>query len=224
MGEEGIEIAIEIKHFSHQRELTFTHELKKSNKCDGCQRPILTPFYNCTQCRFVLHKFCAELPRQKWHPLHHHRLTLYMNPYGSRTTVVCNACTRSYYGFSYHCHKCIFDLDVYCSLTSDRLTHAGHEHPLILSSATSRGKCSVCDSEGYVFRCADCAFALDFKCATLPASARYEQHEHIFILQYTHEDDSEEYYCDICVEEWHPKHWYYYCANCNYPAHPNCIL
>lgn len=118
--------------------------------------------------RFVLHKFCAELPRQKWHPLHHHLLTLYMNPYGSITKVICNACARSYYGFSYNCHKCIFDLDVNCSLTSDRLTHDGHEHPLILSSATSSGKCSVCDSEGYVFHCADCAFALGFKCATLP--------------------------------------------------------
>ncbi|XP_065618421.1 uncharacterized protein LOC111994136 [Quercus suber] len=207
MGEEGIEITTEIKHFSHQHELTLTHELKNSNKCDGCERPILTPCYNCTQCRFVLHKFCAELPRKKWHPLHQHLLTLSMNQYGI-ASFSCNACARSYHGFSYYCHKCNFDLDVNCSLTSDRLTHDSHEHRrLILSNATRSGKCSVCDSEGYVFRCADCAFALDFKCATLPSSTKYEQHEHPFTLQYTIEDDSREYYCDICEEKRHPKHW-----------------
>jgi hypothetical protein len=76
MGEDGIEIAIEIKHFSHEHDLILTHELKNSDKCDGCVRPILTPFYSCTQCSFVLHKFCVELPRKKWHPLHQHPLTL----------------------------------------------------------------------------------------------------------------------------------------------------
>ena len=201
MGEEGIEITAEIKHFSHQHELTLTHELKNSDKYDACKRPILTLFYNCTQCRFVLHKFCAELPRKKWHPLHKHLLTLSKNPYGSDSTASCNACARSGIEFSYNCYKCGFDLDVNCSLTSDRLTHDGHEHPLILSSATGSGKCSVCDSKGYIFRCADCAFALDFKCVTLPSSARYEQHKHPFTLQYTLEDDSGEYYCDICEEK-----------------------
>ena len=224
MGEKGIEITTEIKHFSHQHELTLTHELKNSDKCDACKRPILTPFYNCTQCRFVLHKFCAELPRKKWHPLHQHLLTLSKNPYGSDIGVACSAFTRSDSNFSYNCYKCGFDLDVNCSLTSDRLTHDDHEHPLILSSATRSGKCSVCDSDGYVFRCADCAFALDFKCATLPSSAKYEQHEHSFTLQYTSEDDSGKYYYDICEEKRHPKHWYYYRAYCNYPTYLNCIF
>ena len=224
MGEEGIEITTEIEHFSHQHELTLTHELKNSDKCDGCKRPILTPFYNCTQCRFVLHKFCAELPRKKWHPLHQHLLTLSKNPYGS-PGYSCNACARDCNGFTYNCHKCNFDLDLNCSLTSDRLTHDIHEHRhLILSNATRSGKCSVCDSKGYVFGCAECPFALDFKCATLPSSARYEQHEHSFTLQYILEDDSGEYYCDICEEKRHPKHLFYYCADCSYPAHPNCIL
>ena len=186
--------------------------------------PSCLSFYNCTQCRFVLHKFCAELPRKKWHPLHKHLLTLSKNPYGSDFTASCNACARSGIDFSYNCYKCGFDLDVNCSLTSDRLTHDGHEHPLTLSSATGSGKCSVCDSKGYIFRCADCAFALDFKCATLPSSARYEQHEHPFTLQYTLEDDSGEYYCDICEEKRHPKHLFYYCADCSYPTHLDCIL
>uniref|UniRef100_A0A2N9FDZ5 Phorbol-ester/DAG-type domain-containing protein n=1 Tax=Fagus sylvatica TaxID=28930 RepID=A0A2N9FDZ5_FAGSY len=69
-----------------------------------------------------------------------------------------------------------------------------------------------------------CEFALDFKCATLPLTTRYKQHEHPFTLYCTPEDDSGEYYCDICEEERDPKHWFYYCADCNYPAHLQCIL
>jgi hypothetical protein len=38
------------------------------------------------------------------------------------------------------------------------------------------------------------------------------------------EDDSGEYYCDICEEEQDPKHGFYYCEDCNYLAHVVCIL
>ena len=71
--------------------------------------------------------------------------------------------------------------------------------------------CSCCDSKIYpIFRCTTYEFALDFKCATLPQTARYKQQEHLFTLSYTAEDDSSEYYCDICEEERNPKHWFYY--------------
>ena len=52
----------------------------------------------------------------------------------------------------------------------------------------------------------------------------YEQHEHPFTLYYTTEDDCGEYYCDISEEERNPKHWFYYCTDCSFPAHPKCII
>ena len=55
-------------------------------------------------------------------------------------------------------------------------------------------------------------------------TTRYRQHEHPFTLSYVFEDDFGEYYCDIYEEERDPNHWFYYCANCSYPAHPKCIL
>ena len=120
---------------------------------------------------------------------------------------------------------CNFDLDVQCSLMLDVLIHNGHEHHLHLSNTRYEQKCSSCDFESFqVFRCITCEFALDFKCATLPLTARYKQHEHPFTLSYAVEDDSGEYYCDICEEERNPKFWFYYCAECSYPAHPKCIL
>uniref|UniRef100_A0A2N9I3A2 Phorbol-ester/DAG-type domain-containing protein n=1 Tax=Fagus sylvatica TaxID=28930 RepID=A0A2N9I3A2_FAGSY len=105
------------------------------------------------------------------------------------------------------------------------LPHKSHKHQLFLSSTSYRQSCSSCGSKEFsVFRCPTCEFALDFKCATLPLTTRYKQHEHPFTLYCTPEDDSGEYYCDICEEERDPKHWFYYCADCNYPAHLQCIL
>ena len=62
------------------------------------------------------------------------------------------------------------------------------------------------------------------RCATLPHTVGYKQHKHPFTLRYTAEDDSGEYYCDICAEERDPKLWFYYCEECSFPAHPKCIL
>ncbi|KAK7835651.1 hypothetical protein CFP56_023299, partial [Quercus suber] len=123
------------------------------------------------------------------------------------------------YGFNYKCETCYFIIDVPCSLKLDILTHHGHEHRLLLPSIESKQNCSCCDSKIYpIFRCTTCEFALDFNCATLPLTVRYNQHEHPFTLCYTDEDDSGEYYCDICEEEHNPKYWFYCYLNCEYPV------
>ncbi|KAL0005959.1 hypothetical protein SO802_013520 [Lithocarpus litseifolius] len=233
VGVDETEIATEIQHFSHEHDLKLTdEEVLNIEKCDGCAQAIFPPFYSCVNCSFFLHESCAKLPRKKRHPLHQHLLTLfpkpcYPKPYdrSDRSTFMCRACQREGNGFNYMCEICWFNLDVSCSLISDILTHHGHEHRLLLSSIESKHNCSCCDSKiSPIFRCTTCEFALDFKCATLPQTARYKQHEHPFTLRYTAEDDSGEYYCDICEEERNPKHWFYYCANSDYPVHPKCIL
>ncbi|KAL4636983.1 hypothetical protein ACB092_03G048300 [Castanea dentata] len=224
--EDGTEIATEIQHFSHGHDLKLSdYEVLNNEKCNGCIQAISPPFYSCVNCSFFLHESCARLPRKKRHPLHLHTLTLFpKSPYW-QNTFWCDACKRPCNGFTYWCVTCNFDLDIPCSLISNILTHPGHEHRLLLSSIESKRNCSCCDSKiSPIFCCTTCDFALDFKCATLPQIARYKQHEHPFTLCYTAEDDSGEYYCDICEEERDPKHWFYYCANCDYPAHTKCIL
>ncbi|KAL4637054.1 hypothetical protein ACB092_03G053000 [Castanea dentata] len=246
VGKDGIQIAAELKHFSHEHDLKLTDEAMSNQKCNGCVRDISPPFYSCVKCSFFLHESCANLPKKKRHPLHQHPLTLFPKaPYREKDfwcdaqhpltlfpkapyrkkDFWCYACKRDGNGFHYSCEPCGFSLDIPCSLISDILTHPGHEHRLILSSIESEQNCSCCDSNTYpIFRCTTCAFAMDFKCATLPHTTRYGQHEHAFTLSYTAEDDSGEYYCDICEEERVPKHWFYYCVDCSYPAHPKCIL
>ena len=225
MGEDGIEIATEIEHFSHEHDLKLIDEVHYNEKCDGCMKDILSPFYSCEKCCFFLHKSCADLPRKKRHPLHPHSLTLLPKTSYRGKLFWCHACDQGCNGFTYNCEKCKFDLDVQCSLISDILTHPSHAHCLDLSTSTNEQNCHSCNSKGYqLFRCTICEFAVDFKCATLPQTRRYGQQEPSFTLHYTAEDETGEYYCDICEEKRDPELWFYYCADFNYPAHPKCIL
>ncbi|XP_042990249.1 uncharacterized protein LOC122317309 [Carya illinoinensis] len=224
VGVVGSEIAEEIKHFSHEHDLKLTDRLGINKNCNACMRSIFPPFYTCAQCGFFLHKACVELPRKIRHPLHQHPLILYPKT-ATIGLFICKTCFRLCSGFTYNCKKCEFGIDVQCSLIPDTITHASHEHQLILSRSSDAKKCSCCDSDkGFKFCCADCEFTLDFECLTLPQTIKYEQHEHPFTLCYSPEDESGEYYCDICEEERDSKRWYYYCADCIYPAHPDCIL
>ena len=221
MGEDGTEIATEIKHFSHVHDLKLTDEIPNNTKCNGCVQSIPSPFYSCTACSFFLHKSCSKLPKIKRHPLDQHPLTLSYQ----QASFFCYACDQRCNGLKYNCQICKCNYNVQCILLSNTLTLACHEHRLYLSITNNLQKCSSCNYENYfVFRCSTCEFVLDLICATLPQTTWYNQHEHPFNLRYTLEDDSGEYYCDICEEERDPKQWFYYCAECSFPAHRDCIL
>ena len=225
VGVDGTQIDTEIEHFSHKHDLKLIDEVLNDQKCNGCARALLGPFYSCSQCGFFLHKSCANLPKTMRLQFLPFPLTLIPTKPGE--IFQCFFCKRGCNGFSYCRENSKRILDVQCTLTlaSDILTHKGHEHQLILSTTGYEQTCTSCNSgTHYIFRCTICEFALDLKCATLPYTTRYKQHEHPFALCYNVEDDSNEYYCDICEEERDPKHWFYYCENCTYPAHPNCIL
>ncbi|KAL4616508.1 hypothetical protein ACB092_07G204000 [Castanea dentata] len=145
VGEDGTETATEIKHFSHRHHLKLTDEVPNNKICDGCVRAILPPsFYSCVKsnCSFFLHISCTKLSKIIRHPLHQHPLTLTFRNYQS-----CDACDQWCNGLGYECDICDFALDVQCSLTSNTLTHACHEHPLYLSITNYAQKCSICDSK-----------------------------------------------------------------------------
>ena len=72
----------------------------------------------------------------------------------------------------------------------------------------------------YSFR----SWAPHFGCAMLTCTVNYRQHKQPFIFHYNVEDNFGEYYCDICKEERVQKHYFYYCDECSYPAHPRCIF
>ncbi|XP_042990015.1 uncharacterized protein LOC122317145 [Carya illinoinensis] len=214
----------EIKHLSHEHYLKLTDEFGIDKKCDACIRSVFPPFYARAQCGFFLHKLCAELPKKLQHSLHQHLLKLIF--LREQKPFRCDGCWHPCNGFNYRCDECNFDLDVLCSLIPDILIDPSPEqHQLILARSSENKMCSSCGSHRkHKFSCVDCEFTLDFKCLTLPHMTNYKEHDHPFILCYTSEDNSGEYYCDICEGTRDPKCRFYYCADCSYPAHPECIL
>ncbi|TYJ41969.1 hypothetical protein E1A91_A03G056500v1 [Gossypium mustelinum] len=224
-------VAVEIKHayHDHNLRLTFSGEMNDDGQCDGCMRPISTPFYSCEQCKFFLHKECAELSRKKRHPFHKHALMLKK----SNTSVypLCSSCRRLYHGFSYKCDDkgCAFECDIRCILLSDTLEHPSHEHSLFLVHNFSTS-CNACRRENYylsaiAYRCTKrCDFILDLHCATLPLTAWYKYDRHLLTLACSDDSDPSQHYCDLCEHERDPNDWFYYCAECDNTLHSKCAL
>jgi hypothetical protein len=224
----------ELQHFDHEHKLIISRnevEVHDHKLCEGCMQSISVPFYSCEQCDYFLHSACARLPLKKRYLSHPHLLTLSAMGNCIDDIVFCNACSRNSHGFAYKCHDCHFNLDIRCSSIPKTFKHEGHQHSLFLA-VSSVERCNACDqsvewlSPGlFVCTKSECNFALDFKCATLPFKAKYEYHPHP--LSFTHtiaKNDSEEYYCIICEEKMNLDHWLYYCAECNFTAHSQCIV
>ncbi|KAB1227481.1 hypothetical protein CJ030_MR1G028867 [Morella rubra] len=220
----GDEEAGEIKHFSHQHNLVLNcEELKDKKLCEGCTLLISGPFYSCEQCSFFLHDKCAKLPTKKKHPLHPHQLTLFLR---DQCVFRCHACDQHRPGFSYKCEDCRFNLDVQCCTLPEELKHEGHQHSLFLA-IRSEQRCNGCHvswSSRERFVCTECKFAMCFRCATLPLMIKHKYNKHPLKLTYAVENDSEEYFCVLCEKERNPKHWFYYCAECDFDAHTECVL
>ncbi|KAB2092456.1 hypothetical protein ES319_A02G032100v1 [Gossypium barbadense] len=226
-------VASEIKHsyHDHNLRLTFSGKTKdEDSQCDGCTRPISTPFYSCEQCKFFLHKDCAELPKKMPHPFHRHLLTL-TNSDDEEGHSWCHACDRCYQGFSYGCYEgnCFFRIDIQCMLFSDTLKHPSHEHSLFLVHNNNGTSCSACFKELYpwnvAYRCMKrCDFSLDVGCATLPLIAWYKYDRHPLTLTYSDNSEPSQHYCDLCEKEREPNRWLYYCADCDNSLHLNCAI
>ncbi|KAG4210139.1 hypothetical protein ERO13_A02G026300v2 [Gossypium hirsutum] len=226
-------VASEIKHsyHDHNLRLTFSGKTKdEDSQCDGCTRPISTPFYSCEQCKFFLHKDCAELPKKMPHPFHRHFLTL-TNSVDEEGNSWCHACDRCYQGFSYECYEgnCSFRIDIQCMLFSDTLKHPSHEHSLFLVHNNQGTSCSACFKELYpwnvAYRCMKrCDFSLDVRCATLPLTAWYKYDRHPLSLTYSDDSEPSQHYCDLCEKEREPNRWFYYCADCDNSLHLNCAI
>ncbi|KAG6640818.1 uncharacterized protein LOC122277554 isoform X1 [Carya illinoinensis] len=218
--------AREMQYFCHHHSLIFNdEELKDDELCEGCMQLISAPFYSCQQCKFFIHKRCTELPTKKRHLLHRHVLTLHSQAPSIDGVFYCNACKHYRHGFTYRCDECQYNLDVQCGSMPECLKHEGHQHPLFLA-INSDEECNACDYNDAhrVYVCTDCSFTLGFKCATLPLEVTHKYDTHPLKLTYTAEDDSGEYYCLVCEEERDPNHWFYYCEDCDFAAHPQCVL
>ncbi|KAH9718103.1 phorbol-ester/DAG-type domain-containing protein [Citrus sinensis] len=232
-----------IKHFSHKH-LLFLLENKRNDKliCVACEKNIQAnhPAYGCHHCEFYLHKSCVELPREIQHPLHRHPLSL-PNPY-SEEYHECDACHKHYYGFSYSCQDCDFNLDLDCSLLLPSIKLRSHKHVLTLfkklydtADCDSRSGCVIGQNKSTplddcYLRCVACNFNLHLLCCRLPKSFKHDCHQHPLTLKdnfidlFVDDFEDEEYCCDFCEARRNARECVYHCEKCNFIVDLDCVF
>ncbi|KAJ9538772.1 hypothetical protein OSB04_031505 [Centaurea solstitialis] len=227
--------ATEISHWSHDHPLILNVEPQGNNMhniscgdlvevCYGCVRPLSFPYYNCKHgCSFNLHKYCVELPRTLEHQLHvKHSLDLVASEFYK-----CDGCFSLGNTFAYKCETCMFYLDVNCGFLPNTIIHKSHKHPLS-QVIDPNILCKACERTfgGTSFACKACNFHLGIHCAI--RSPRFLTHRyckgHEIPLTYPPvEDHPEDFYCDTCEMEMHPKLPLYHCHKCKNSFHLGCI-
>ncbi|KAL7251614.1 hypothetical protein ACSBR1_013456 [Camellia fascicularis] len=223
---------MELEHFSHEHPLILEEEHNNNGvevSCYVCQQPISGPTYSCRQCQhFSLHKVCAELPTKMEHPMHpeHHLILLPDLPY-SQSAYECSACQQPYESFTYSCFDCNFQLDILCALLVQKIEHICHKHPLTPLQRPTSLLCDACGTkhEGTFYQCTTCRFWVNQNCALLPSTIKYSEHDHLLFLIYSFPYEHFRFtsYCAICTEKVDRIYWAYYCAQCRYFAHINCL-
>ncbi|KAL3533933.1 hypothetical protein ACH5RR_007454 [Cinchona calisaya] len=236
----------EIKHWSHDDHVlklgTTTDDIPEFDrsriKCNGCNWPLLAPFYTCGHCNFFLHENCAQLHNTRKTlktSIHNHRLSICLNPTDTNRNKMCSNCNNSFTGFSYKCGNCdSYILDLSCAKIRDSITHDAHEHKLFLSdddqSKMGTINCNACGNsccdKQQTYVCTLCEFYLHLKCAFLPRKSRHRFDRHSLTLMFKSDhNELEEYICDICEDEKrNPNHWFYGCNECDFAAHVDCIF
>jgi hypothetical protein len=223
----------ELRHFLHDHPLIFNEELDedyKSSYCDVCWKRISGPNYICNRCKFMIHKSCAELPRELKHPLHPKQplLLTHWNLFKGKSK--CDGCNReNIQGFRYHCSYCNFSLECRCaSLPLTIQTEIHHEHPLTLVRRSNCFTCDACGKEGngMFYLCAICPLLVHTEeCISYPSLVKHIRHRHPLHLTKSlkpHLNQSDHRLCLLCVKNVSTNHMFYYCSTCDFVTHLQC--
>ncbi|GLU00042.1 hypothetical protein SLE2022_174370 [Rubroshorea leprosula] len=232
-----------IDHFSHGHELVLDNEeiITNGDKkcCNGCALPILTAAYSCPQaeCNFSLHKACAQIGEEKPHWAFQDPLRVRMGCHFR-----CRFCKYDYSGFCFYCQGVPYIWVTTCLRCSEIpfiTKHEAHAQHILFCDEDHKGPCSGCGKEmdyygGYKCTLAEeeenCKFfALDYRCLTRPLTAQHRFHHHPLKLTYEDpykDDDGDpfQHMCEICEDRRDPKLWFYRCDECDFDAHPDCVL
>ncbi|KAK6938436.1 DC1 [Dillenia turbinata] len=224
-----------LKHSGHDHILAFSgSNPEEEHTSSGCLELISGPPYTCTDCRFFLHESCANLVTQiktKFHTSH----SLHLQPFSPTPTLprICDVCGCNVQGFYYHCEICDFDAHPKCANAKNfpyAVRHPCHKHILHFYAREENPMaihCSGCgyDSESMVFYiCWSCKLYYHVRCTLLPLTISGKCYNgHALNVTFLPYNAVEQYFCDVCEMNRHPDEWVYYCGNCNYIVHLNCV-
>ncbi|KAL5545319.1 hypothetical protein UlMin_009103 [Ulmus minor] len=212
------------------------------SQCFACQSECSGLAYACKKCKHFLHKSCAELSYRIQHPAHPpHSLYIEVMQFPF-TYYICGKEKKN--TWIYECHECYgFQMCMKCHYAKIRpsIKYRYHEHLLCFIEEYSRyiAQCKASDnychqpvasddlhhSTNSVFLCLNCDFKIHFICGPLPTNIKHECHVHPLILvDSVVEVNSDNSYCDVCELERNPRIRVYYCEECQYIAHPHCVI
>ncbi|KAL9816819.1 putative chromatin regulator PHD family [Arabidopsis thaliana] len=138
-----------ITHFAHEHNLSKDNiTLEENNLCGACVCSIgSNTFYHCSQseCSFILHETCANLPKKKRHFLRPGPLALCFQH--QSYTNICHGCRQVFCkGFFYSRNSRNFDL--LCSSVPVPFFHGSHPHPLLYLNSRLFGTMKTCQCCG----------------------------------------------------------------------------
>ncbi|KAF8032672.1 hypothetical protein BT93_D1556 [Corymbia citriodora subsp. variegata] len=192
--------------------------------CTGCEQQILGPACCCKECdRLTLHKSCTQLARQREHPVDHsHSFTFSKE---ARCGDVCRKITGSYV---YRCDKCSLDLDSACTcLTPSPKQEKHNDLPTCFEELQGLVSCNSCGTScsNDLYRCISCNFNVHSTRSSFPSTFKHRYHAHSLTLEdSTPMEDSSGICCAACEKKISPNAEAYYCAECCYGVHPECVV
>ncbi|XVE89980.1 hypothetical protein DITRI_Ditri20bG0040300 [Diplodiscus trichospermus] len=228
----------------------FRHQTGTHMKCSICRQPILGPTYRCDYCGYVLHESCVGFPWEIQLPILE---GFPLQPFVIDFHRKCSACYSKFdfYSIVYSCfyqQRFYLEFHLQCANSLRRAIEVeSHEHRLFYFGAECQKlfanmneeystdpffRCNKCDNpcNGVpFFHCilCECEINLHLECVPIPHSIKSKCHIHPLSLKDCFvEDDSGEYYCDVCEEERYPEDHIYYCKECHglFIAHIECVL
>ena len=212
------EMVEQIQHRFHEHPLVLVEEQSNQSEktyCSGCGDVVSGSSFSCVDCKYHLHKKCAEAPLTIKNHRFHRKHPYFFFREGPRTNprYVCALCKEKPNIFHYECWSCMFFLDIKCALSLlnlggnfDESKHDAHQHPLTFIESHKdefkRFDCSWCHEPlvDYVCICFDCQFYLHKKCLDLglPTKINHLSHRiHPLILELNNNNR----FCKLCQKE-----------------------
>ncbi|KAK1354903.1 hypothetical protein POM88_048159 [Heracleum sosnowskyi] len=232
-----------IKHWAHDEHLLKLITINELNDqkadaavddeilllCDGCAKPIgreCDQFYACVPCKYFLHKFCAELPREiepdAW-PGTRLFADKCNEPYNIFFCMFCGGTGNGIFftdGSSIQIH-------IGCVALPKSLKHEIHPHPL--NHINKNLECRACGNAilPFVHGCEKCGFYICDGCIMTASTVNHRWDSHPLQLIYeagmVTTDHEQEFNCEYCSNDIDTNWWFYHCSDCDLSLHPYCF-
>ncbi|KAF9624046.1 hypothetical protein IFM89_007744 [Coptis chinensis] len=120
-----------IQHPAHpNHDLTLSLVPLYQTLCNACGEQVKGTgfFYQCCDCRLMLHVLCASVPTSVKHQTHSHPLKLTFNPPYQTVGFSCDICRKlGSNHWLYRCNSCGFDAHLHCAAPKPRISEVSHQ-------------------------------------------------------------------------------------------------